>query len=292
MTALDNYRRRMLRVLDYIEAHLDDYLDLETVSGVAAFSKYHFHRQFKAVFGLSVHRYIQLARLRRAARQLADGEMESITEAAAEAGYSAPDAFARAFRRNFGQTPSSFIQSPGWEAWLAATRPLNIARSKLMNIVFDTAQVAIRQVLPVRTAVFEHRGDPDRVEETIRRVISWRRAAELSPRTSPTFSIWHSEHRPLNPEDYSMDLCVGLEPDHEFDAHGEDVRIGTIPGGRCAVLRVTGDTHDLEPAATFLYRNWLPASGEEMRDFPIYCQRYFPEDPASPSEADVYLPLR
>jgi AraC family transcriptional regulator len=37
-----------------------------------------------------------------------------------DAGYDAPDAFARAFRQRFGQLPSSFRKSPDWEPWLAA----------------------------------------------------------------------------------------------------------------------------------------------------------------------------
>ena len=53
-TALDHYRVRMQGVLDHIDQHLDDDLDLDTVSSVAAFSKCHFHRQFKATFGLSL----------------------------------------------------------------------------------------------------------------------------------------------------------------------------------------------------------------------------------------------
>jgi integrase len=36
------------------------------------------------------------------------------------------------------------------------------------------------------------------------------------------------------------------------------------------VLRVVGNTDNLEPAALYLYRDWLPASGEEARDFPLY----------------------
>jgi methylphosphotriester-DNA--protein-cysteine methyltransferase len=61
--ALDHYHARMQRVLDHIDRHLDGDLDLNAVSGVAAFSKFHFHRQFKATFGLCLHRYVQLARL-------------------------------------------------------------------------------------------------------------------------------------------------------------------------------------------------------------------------------------
>ena len=65
-TALQNYHDRMKRALDHIDRHLDDQLDLEAVSAVAAFSKFHFHRQFTATFGLSVQRYVQLSRMKRA----------------------------------------------------------------------------------------------------------------------------------------------------------------------------------------------------------------------------------
>ena len=86
-TALQNYQARMRRVLDYIDRHLDSDLDLETVSGVAAFSKFHFHRQFTATFGLSVHRYVQLARMKRASHQLAYMDAQSVTDIAMDAGY-------------------------------------------------------------------------------------------------------------------------------------------------------------------------------------------------------------
>jgi AraC family transcriptional regulator len=66
-----------------------------------------------------------------------------------------------------------------------------------------------------------------------------------------------------------------------IEAHGEAVKAGVIPGGRCAVLRVVGYTDNLEPAALYLYRDWLPASGEEPRNFLLYCRRlsFFPEVP-------------
>ena len=159
-----------------------------------------------------------------------------------------------------------------------------------MKPTFRPDQVILRQVSPTRVAVFEHRGDPATIEVTVQRFIAWRKAAGLSPRTHPTFNVWRSERRPADPADYSMDLCVGT--DQPIEAKGEPVKAGEIPGGRCAVLRVTGDTHDLEPAALFLYRDWLPASGEEMRDFPIYCQRFFLDAPDQGTAAELFLPLK
>ncbi|HWT50981.1 MAG TPA: AraC family transcriptional regulator [Caulobacter sp.] len=291
--ALRNYRDRMQRVLDYVDQHLDGDLDLETVSRVAAFSKFHFHRQFTATFGLSVHRYVQLARLKRASHRLAAKDAHSVTQIAMEAGYDAPDAFARAFRRRFGQSPSSFRKSPDWAPWLAAFGPLDNARSKLMQITYEPDDVTIREVAPTPVAIMEHRGDRATLGATIERFIAWRKAAGLSPQTSSTFNIFRSERIPENPADYSMDLCVGT--DRPIAPDDEDMKAGVIPGGRCAVLRVFHDTHNLEPAALYLYRDWLPASGEEVRDFPVYCQRrfsFFPNVPVHEVVVELFLPLK
>jgi hypothetical protein len=47
------------------------------------------------------------------------------------------------------------------------------------------------------------------------------------------------------------------------DRHAPHFTGRNSPGGRCAVLRVVGHADSLEPAALYLYREWLPASGEE-----------------------------
>ncbi len=291
--ALQAYHARMQRVLDHIDRHLDDDLDLGALSSVAAFSKFHFHRQFSATFGLSVHRYVQLARLKRASHRLAAKDDQSVTDIAMDAGYGAPDAFARAFRQRLGQSPSSFRKSPDWAPWLAAFRPLENARSKLMQITYEEDDVTIRDVPPTPVAILEHRGDRATLGASIERFIAWRKAAGLSPETSPTFNIFRSPRTPAIPADYSMDLCVGT--DRPIDADDEVMKAGVIPGGRCAVIRVVHDTHNLEPAALYLYRDWLPASGEEARDFPIYCQRHFsfpPNVPVHEVIVELFLPLK
>ena len=291
-TALQNYHDRMKRALDHIDRHLDDQLDLESVSAVAAFSKFHFHRQFTAIFGLSVHRYVQLSRLKRASFRLAYRGDQTVTQIAMDAGYDAPDAFARAFRQRFGQSPSSFRKSPDWELWLAAFGPLTDARSKLMQQTFNASDVTIQEVALIPVAIMQHRGPPATVGKTIQRFIAWRKANGLSPRTSETFNVFHSDPRTTDPSDYRLDLCAGTE--RTFDADEQGLVSGIIPGGRCAVLRIVGNTDDLEPAALYLYRDWLPKSGEEARDFPLYCQRvsFFPEVPEHEAVVDLFLPLK
>ena len=68
----------------------------------------------------------------------------------------------------------------------------------------------------------------------------------------------------------------------------------TIPAGRCALLRHVGSDDQLGRSIRYLYANWLPASGEELRDFPLFMRRvtFFPDVPDSEAVTDIYLPLR
>ena len=162
-----------------------------------------------------------------------------------------------------------------------------------MQHSFTHDDVTIRDVPPMPVAIMEHRGDRATLGDTIQRFIAWRKAAGLSPATSPTINVFRSERTPAVAADYAMDLCVGT--DRAIAPNEEGMKAGVIPGGRCAVLRVVGATNNMEPAALFLYRDWLPATGEEVRDFPIYCRRYLtfsPDVPVHDAVAELFLPLK
>lgn len=280
------YHDRMQRALDHIDRHLGDDLDLASISAVAAFSKFHFHRQFVATFGLTVQRYVQLARLQRASHRLAF-HGQRVTDVALDAGYDAPDAFARAFRRQFGQSPSSFRSAPDWAPWRAALLPLDHARNRSM----PTYDVTIRHFPDTRVAILPHVGDMDSIGDTIRRFIAWRRANRLSPADAATFNLFHSDPHAMAAGPVRIDLCVATDRDVPL---ADGMTIGSIPGGRCAVVRVIGRADDLEAPALHLYRDWLPDSGEEPRDFPLFCQRvrFFPEVAKGDAITDLFLPLR
>ena len=75
-----------------------------------------------------------------------------------------------------------------------------------------------------------------------------------------------------------------------IEANGEPIKAGEIRGGWCFPLRVVGNTDNLEPAALYLYRDWLPTSGEEARDFPVYRSgwSFFPELPEHEAVAKFF----
>lgn len=99
----------MNAVKQYIREHLDEPLNREVLATVAGFSVSHFHRLFTAQIGENMAAYVRRVRLERAGRKLRMGAVD-ITEVALAAGYHTHAAFGKAFKQQFGLSPSEFRQ--------------------------------------------------------------------------------------------------------------------------------------------------------------------------------------
>ncbi len=284
-----SYRQRFDRVLEHIDAHLSENLDLERLSRVAHFSRFHFHRQFSAHVGISVGRYTQLLRLRRAGHQLAFRIGRSITDIALEAGYERPETFTRAFRNVFGQTPSAFREAPAWDLWHQALSVISHRRKFMQDIESDVRIVPFPETA---IALLEHRGPPESVPQSVRRFIEWRKRFGPSPRNSDTWNIVYDDAEATPADEYRFGIAATVKGG--VDANEFGVVSARIPAGRCAVLRHRGSDSNIDRTVRCLYGEWLPASGHELRDFPIFFHRItlFPDVPEHEMLTDVYLPLQ
>lgn len=107
------YVDAITRVLEYIQAHLDEELTPSMLAREACFSQHHFHRVFRVVVGESVMDHIRRLRLERAAYQLKADGGSSVGRIALDAGYGAQEAFTRIFNAYFGMSPKAFRRSSG-----------------------------------------------------------------------------------------------------------------------------------------------------------------------------------
>jgi len=96
-------------VMQFIREHIGEPLNRKMLAEVAGFSVPHFHRVFTARVGESAASYVRRLRMERAARKLRMGAV-NITEVALAAGYDSHAAFSKAFKQQFGITPSQFRQ--------------------------------------------------------------------------------------------------------------------------------------------------------------------------------------
>lgn len=288
----DAYLARFQKVLAYIDEHLSDDHSVDRLSHLAAFSKYHFVRQFSELFGVSLYKYVQLCRLKRAAYQLAFRDGQPVTDIALDSGYDSPESFSRAFKKSANQTPTEFRKLPQWEPWHDTYEPITALRTRHMQTETPSRDIRIVDFPETKLAVLEHRGDPKLIGDSIRAFIAWRRKHHLHPGRHATFNIFYDDPYQVRPADYRFDLCVAVDQDLTDDAAG--IVGKTIPAGRCAVLRHTGSDDHLHRSVSYLYSQWLPQSGEELRDFPLFAQRirFFPDVPEHEAVVDIFLPLK
>ncbi len=99
------------RALDVVNAHLSEPgLDTATFAREVFMSRMQLNRKLQALTGRSTHEFIRNLRLQKAASLLA-ARWGNITEVAYEVGFSDISHFAKAFRKQYGVTPSEYNPS-------------------------------------------------------------------------------------------------------------------------------------------------------------------------------------
>ena len=100
-----NWMTGLQRAIDYVEEHILEDLDLESIAAQSFSSSYHFQRVFSIVCDMTIGEYVRNRRLSLAGADLARGDVKVI-DVAMKYGYDNPDSFARAFQRFHGVLPS------------------------------------------------------------------------------------------------------------------------------------------------------------------------------------------
>jgi AraC family transcriptional regulator len=98
---------RLRRVLEYIQAHLDQELSLAALAAMAQMSPYYFSRLFKQSTGLSPHQYVLQQRVEWAKRLLAEAQL-SIADIAHHVGFASQAHLTMVFRQWVGTTPRQY----------------------------------------------------------------------------------------------------------------------------------------------------------------------------------------
>jgi AraC family transcriptional regulator len=102
--------KRLLRVLEAVDAGLEDDLSIAHLASVACLSPFHFARAFKMSTGMSPHQYVSARRLERA-KDLIMAAAMPLSQIALSLGFSSQANFNRAFKTATGMAPMAFRQA-------------------------------------------------------------------------------------------------------------------------------------------------------------------------------------
>lgn len=147
MNPLENLNQ----VMRYIESNLEYDIEDGEIAKRAYCSAYHFKQTFSFLAGISLQEYIRRRRLSKAAVEL-QNPATKIIDIAIKYGYGSPDAFARAFRKLHGVTPSEARHyTESFKAYPPMTFHLNIGGNDPMEIKIE--HVSAFQVVGIKNSV-------------------------------------------------------------------------------------------------------------------------------------------
>lgn len=289
MASLDSrseYESRMHRVLAYIDQHLEQPINLNTLAEVAYFSPFHFHRLFSAWMGETFGDYLRRRRVEVAAMRLAAQPRTRILNIALSVGFGSAEAFTRAFKIRFGCSPTVWReQQYSIRNVNSNSGQVNSKRSQALQAPFtqydisrkpnkeNIMKVTLIDRQPATIAYLRHLGP---YGEPIARFwqetyVPWGIMNKLG-KNHARYGIAHDDPSITAPEQCRYDACAEVPAD--FMVTGSALKT-TIPGGKYAVLKFKGTVEQVGEAWAALLRDWLPSSGLQLDSRP--CFEYYPK---------------
>ena len=139
--------KNVMAAIDYIESHLHEKLDLETIAEAVHYSKYHLHRMFTGTVGLTIQTYVQRRQLTEAAKLLVFSD-RPILDIALSAGYESQQSFTDIFKVMYKKSPNRYREEeefyPLQLRYVLNENPTNLEEKEWQDkIVFATDRKSV-----------------------------------------------------------------------------------------------------------------------------------------------------
>lgn len=279
------------RLVEFVEAHLDDDIDVATLATTLGTTEYHLRRMFSSLAGMPLSEYIRRRRMSVAAAEvLGDEDLLSI---AVRYGYGSTEAFGRAFRSVHGAGPSDIRRDGG----PLRTQPqIRFRLTVEGNITMDTRiadRPAFRLVGHATRVPLIHEG----INPHIQAHIASLPASE------------HARLKALSNTDPAglLQVSVDVDPDYTEGTeltylHGvavneetplpDDLDAIEVPAGTWAVFRTEGTYPDaLQAAWAATATDWFPSNPWRLRPGPSVVAVLDRADDFSTATCELWLPV-
>ena len=274
------YTQRINKVVAYINDHLDESLDLKTLAEVAALSEFHFHRVFKALKGESIGAHISRLRIEAAARLLRYSAL-SIEDIAFNIGYEAPAALSKAFKNQYGITPTQY----------RTNKDIYIMKKEIINPDLALKAPKIIELEPKNLIYVALTGkygtlDYGKAYEQLWAVV---KSQKLFTKGIESICVSYDDPKITEASLQRSEVSLAIHK----PAHPEgEVSCKTLAGGKYAVFFYQGSYSHLSAVYDAAMR-WVIDSEYEVREEPTF-EKYLNDSRRTPEEklkTEVYIPI-
>ena len=303
--SIKEYYFRINKSIDYIKKNLDEELTLDKLSSISNFSKFHFHRIFKSVTGLTMNEFIKNARIERAFFFLMNNHSKSISEISVDCGFSSISVFSRSFRKSENITPSEWRskyknskicitnsnigQSQTKIVDYLALKLNNVKMSDVIKLDFEIKDLKELNVIYVRNLNI-HKHDSETFGKMFEQLFTWAIPRNLVnfPQTK-ALTVYKSISNEFGM--LQADVCITVPA----STIGEGI-IGTtkISGGMYAIFHKEAPMTECLKTWKYIYDTWFEENGYQPDNRNFFLSHL--NDPKTHPEnlhiIDIYIPIK
>ena len=298
------YIYRINKVVDYIDQHLNEDLDLKTLANVAGFSPFHFHRIFSALTNETLNGFIRRLRAEKAARMLVNDPEMPVSEVSDVCGYSSMPVFCRTFKEVFGVSAIDFREwkmneiSKIRQSMSKEGQYYSMAKSELCFVElneerknFMKTNIEVKEMPALKLLYVRHVGAFDQIGGAYEKLMKWAGPRGLLNNPSlKTVTVYHDDPSITSIENVRQSACITI--DDSVKGEGEVGRLD-IPGGKYAVGRFEIGVEGFADAWNTMCQ-WFSESGFQPDDG-LYYELYhnnIEEDHAKRFVLDICIPVK
>ncbi len=304
----EEYIARINKVMDYIEKHIEQPLNLSALAETASFSPYHFHRIFSYIVGETPNDFISRIRLEKTAQLLQDDSKALVSDIAFQCGFINVSSFSRAFKAYFGLTTKEFrkqekaiyikngirysknckaVNKIGKHPQQVNDQFCSVEFNKL--IIMDT-KIEIKQMPELNLIYCRHMGAFNMIGQAYEKLFRWAAPRGLVTSETKTVTVYRDDPAITAIEKVRQDASIIVKG--EVKVEGE-IGKSTLPAGKYAVGHFEIKETEFELAWNTMC-SWLTESGYQPANSPTYEYYHndYNEHPEHKFIVDICIPVK
>lgn len=294
-----DYQNRINRVFQYIDENLDSDLSLNTISDIAFFSPYHFHRIFKFITEETLNEYVTRRRIEKSALDLIHKNI-GITEIALKCGFNDNSSFTRAFKKYYGISPTEFrkqnpnkfskirqLESKNGQEYPDYDKYICVINNLKIWIKMN-AKIEIKEMPKMELAYVSSIG-PQNLGNAYQKLMQWTTPKGLMNEQTKMVTIYHDSFKVTEANKVRMSACIQLNQSVETEG---EIGLTSIEEGKFIVGSFEIGLNEFEKSWTGLFI-WMNENGYkkgEGNPFEVY-HNNFNEHPQKKAIVDFCIPI-